>query len=141
MKSTDERFQRLGRDPFQYHPMNSLTFQHQLLQTRRQFFGTSGLRMGGLALAAMAGSNSFEPSVAQAVGEPATRVHPTLSGLPHFAPKARSIIYLHMNGGPSQIDMWDYKPSLGEQFDKDLPDSIRNGQRITTMTSGQARFQ
>ena len=121
--------------------MNSLLFQHQLLQTRRQFFGTNGLRMGGLALAAMSGANSFGPSVARAEGEPATtRVHPPLAGLPHFAPKAKSIIYLHMNGGPSQIDMWDYKPSLGEQFDKDLPDSIRNGQRITTMTSGQARF-
>jgi len=45
-----------------------------------------------------------------------------------------------MNGGPSQIDLWDYKPELAEQFDKDLPDSIRKGQRITTMTSGQARL-
>jgi hypothetical protein len=45
-----------------------------------------------------------------------------------------------MNGAPSQLDMWDYKPNLHEQFDKDLPASIRMGQRITTMTSGQARF-
>ncbi len=45
-----------------------------------------------------------------------------------------------MNGGPSQIDTWDYKPGLAEQFDKDLPDSIRQGQRITTMTSGQKRL-
>ena len=67
------------------------------------------------------------------------RVHPPLSGFPHFAPKAKSIIYLHMNGGPSQLDTWDYKPRLADQFDKDLPDSIRLGQRITTMTSGQAR--
>src|SRR5207244_2628216 len=58
---------------------------------------------------------------------------------PHFAPKAKAIIYLHMNGGPAQLETWDYKPKLGEFFDKDLPDSIRNGQRITTMTSGQAR--
>ena len=68
------------------------------------------------------------------------RVHPALPGLPHFPPKAKSIIYLHMNGGPSQIDLWDYKPGLVDQFDKDLPDSIRQGQRITTMTSGQARL-
>ncbi len=68
------------------------------------------------------------------------RVHPALPGMPHFPPKAKSIIYLHMNGGPSQIDMWDYKPELSDQFDKDLPDSIRQGQRITTMTSGQARL-
>ena len=45
-----------------------------------------------------------------------------------------------MNGAPSQLDLWDYKPKLADQFDKDLPDSVRKGQRITTMTSGQARF-
>lgn len=97
--------------------------------------------MGGLALAAMGGGASFRPAVGLAGNESiAGKVHPALSGLPHFAPKAKAIIYLHMNGGPSQIDMWDYKPAMEEQFDKDLPDSIRNGQRITTMTSGQARF-
>ncbi len=63
-----------------------------------------------------------------------------MPGLPHFAPKAKRLIYLHMNGGPSQLDTWDYKPGLKAQFNKDLPDSIRNGQRITTMTSGQARL-
>jgi hypothetical protein len=68
------------------------------------------------------------------------RVHPPLAGFPHFAPKAKRIIYLHMNGGPSQLDTFDYKPKLKEFFDQDLPDSIRQGQRITTMTSGQARF-
>ena len=55
-------------------------------------------------------------------------------------PKPNPIIYLHMNGGPSQLDTWDYKPHLADHFDKDLPDSIRMGQRITTMTSGQARL-
>ena len=68
------------------------------------------------------------------------RVHPPLPGFPHFAPKAKRLIYLHMNGAPSQLDLWDHKPKLQEYFDKDLPDSVRNGQRITTMTSGQARF-
>ena len=63
-----------------------------------------------------------------------------LPGLPHFAPKARRLIYLFMNGAPSQIDLWDHKPKFGEIFDADLPDSIRNGQRLTTMTSGQKRF-
>src|SRR5258706_55746 len=61
-------------------------------------------------------------------------------GLPHFAPTAKRIIYLHMNGGPSQLDTFDYKPQLLDYFDQELPDSIRQGQRITTMTSGQARF-
>ncbi|MFO1063656.1 MAG: DUF1501 domain-containing protein [Pirellulales bacterium] len=114
--------------------------EYELLQSRRQFFGKTGLRMGSIALAA-SGLSSIAGSVAAAdASSPADRVHPALKGLPHFAPKAKSIIYLHMNGGPSQIDMWDYKPALAEQFDKDLPDSIRQGQRITTMTSGQARL-
>src|SRR3990172_1556043 len=63
-----------------------------------------------------------------------------VGGLPHFPPKANALIYLHMNGGPAQLDLWDYKPQLQEHFDKDLPDSVRRGQRITTMTSGQGRL-
>jgi hypothetical protein len=73
-------------------------------------------------------------------GAQPARAHPPLLGLPHFRPRARRLIYLFMNGAPSQIDMWDYKPRLAELFDSDLPDSIRNGQRLTTMTSGQKRF-
>src|SRR5207247_861793 len=56
------------------------------------------------------------------------------------APTAKRVIYLHMNGAPSQLDLFDYKPNLQAHYDKELPDSIRMGQRITTMTSGQARF-
>ena len=58
----------------------------------------------------------------------------------HFAPKAKHVIYLHMVGGPPQMDLYDYKPTMDEWFDKDLPDSMRMGQRLTTMTSGQKRF-
>ena len=58
----------------------------------------------------------------------------------HFAPKAKQVIYLHMVGGPSQMDLFDYKPVMRDWFDKDLPESVRMGQRLTTMTSGQARF-
>jgi len=94
--------------------------------------------MGPIALAAMGASSISKPSFGAPV--PKGTVHPPLDGLPHFAPKAKSIIYLHMNGGPSQIDTWDYKPALADQYDKDLPESIRKGQRITTMTSGQARL-
>ncbi len=117
-------------------------FEHQLLQTRRQFFGQTGIRLGALALAGL-GAGPMARALAKATGAEAAgagRVHPALAGLPHFAPKAKSLIYLHMNGGPSQIDLWDYKPGLKEYFDKDLPESVRNGQRITTMTSGQTRF-
>lgn len=111
------------------HPI----LDYQLQLTRRQFFGQTGLRLGGLGLAlagASAGARAAAPG----------GVHPPLPGFPHFAPKAKSIIYLHMNGGPSQIDLWDYKPELKNHFDADLPDSIRMGQRITTMTSGQKRL-
>ncbi len=111
-----------------------LDFQRH--ETRRQFFGSTGLRMGGLAMALMGAKAGLNPLRAAAN----ERVHPALPGFPNFAPKAKSLIYLHMNGAPSQLDMWDYKPNLHEQFDKDLPASIRMGQRITTMTSGQARF-
>src|SRR5205823_951546 len=106
-------------------------------QTRRQFFGTSGLRLGGVALGMLLGETlrAAEPANGQAARE-----YPPLPGLPHFPPKAKALIYLHMNGAPSQIDLWDYKPKLHDFFDKDLPDSIRGSQRITTMTSGQARF-
>ena len=114
------------------HPIH----EHRLQLTRRQFFGETGIRLGGVGLAAALGSTLASRSV-QASEE---RMQPGLPGLPHFPPKAKSVIYLHMNGGPSQIDLWDYKPQLQEHFDKDLPDSIRNNQRITTMTSGQKRF-
>ena len=106
------------------------------LQNRRQFFASAGLSAGAIALAALGASGR----AAAAEKKVLQRVHPGLPGFPHFAPKAKRLIYLHMNGGPSQIDLLDYKPKLVEHFDKDLPDSIRRGQRITTMTSGQARL-
>ena len=63
-----------------------------------------------------------------------------MSHLPHFAPKAKRVIFLFQSGGPSHLDLFDHKPGLKEFFDKDLPDSIRQGQRITGMVSGQARL-
>ena len=93
-------------------------------------------RPGRIALASLL----FPELLRAAAQAPAARAHPALPGLPHFAPKARRLIYLFMNGAPSQIDLWDYKPKLADLFDTDLPDSIRKGQRLTTMTSGQKRF-
>ncbi len=116
--------------------MNPL-FEHQLLQTRRHFFGDAGLRLGSLAMAMLMGSSSSRNNARAAEVQ---RAHPPLPGLPHFPGKAKALIYLHMNGGPAQLDLWDYKPGLQPLFDKELPDSVRMGQRITTMTSGQARF-
>ena len=62
------------------------------------------------------------------------------TNLQHFAGKAKHVIYLHMVGGPPQMDLFDYKPVMNDWYDKDLPESVRKGQRLTTMTSGQARF-
>ena len=106
-------------------------------QTRRTFFKNTGLAAGRLGLASLMFPGLFR---AAAGTTKATHAHPGLPGLPHFPPKARRLIYLFMNGAPSQIDLWDYKPRLSELFDTDLPESIRNGQRLTTMTSGQKRF-
>jgi uncharacterized protein (DUF1501 family) len=105
--------------------------ENQLLQTRRQFFGDTGIRLGGIAMASLMGA----PRISAAPSE----VHPALSGLPHFASKAKAVIYLHMNGGPSQLDTWDYKPNLLKEYQKSLPKEFL-GDRITTMTSGQAKF-
>lgn len=110
--------------------MDSPILQHELLQTRRQFFGSTGLRFGAAALAMLQAGKASA----------ASPVHPALPGLPHRKGRAKALIYLHMNGGPSQLDTWDYKPGLAAFFDKDLPESIRRGQRLTTMTSGQGRF-
>jgi Protein of unknown function (DUF1501) len=108
----------------------------QMHLTRRSFFAREGFRLGGIALAAMGSQLGFDGRVRANDA----RVHPPLSGLPHFPAKAKALIYLHMNGGPSQLDTWDYKPGLNEYFDKDLPPSVRGEQRLSTMTSGQTRF-
>ena len=93
---------------------------------RRSLFSQATAGLGAAALASID---------AQAAARTSGR-----SDLPHHEPKAKRAIYLFMSGAPSQMDMWDHKPVMGEWFDKDLPDSIRMGQRLTTMTSGQARF-
>ena len=100
-------------------------------QTRRQFFGRGKNVLGYAALASLLGNK------ASLLGEAAAPAIPTL---PHFAPKAKRVIYLHMVGGPSQMDLYDYKPEMPKWYDKDLPESVRQGQRLTTMTSGQSRF-
>jgi uncharacterized protein (DUF1501 family) len=100
----------------------------QLLQTRRQFFGRSATGIGAAALATLLGEDLRADDALKTAG-----VLPKL----HFAPKAKRVIYLFMSGGPSHIDLFDYKPKLKEHFGQDLPASVRMGQRITGMTSGQ----
>src|SRR6266851_9591894 len=101
--------------------------QAELSLTRRHFFSTSSTGIGIAALASLLPRDIM----ADAAGG-------GLAGLPHFPPKAKRVIFLHQSGGPSQIDLFDYKPGLGKFRGTELPDSIRQGQRITTMTSNQS---
>jgi len=108
-------------------------YQHlALAQTRRQFFASSGFSLGTAALAALSGTAADGKGDKTGLG----------AALPttHFPAKCKNVIYLHMVGGPAQMDLYDYKPKMVDFYDKDLPASVRMGQRLTTMTSGQARF-
>src|ERR1700704_2221677 len=98
--------------------------------TRRHFFFSGANVLGAAALGSLLGTE-------KANADAKTGLHAALPET-HFPAKAKNVIYLHMVGGPSQIDLFDYKPKMQEWYDKDLPDSIRKGQRLTTMTSGQA---
>ncbi|MDB5345939.1 MAG: hypothetical protein JWP89_4316 [Schlesneria sp.] len=100
--------------------------------TRRHFFQQGSNVLGSAALASLLGGSSVRGAEATAGA--------SHSPVLHHAPKAKHVIYLHMVGGPPQMDLYDYKPVMNDWYDKDLPESIRNGQRLTTMTSGQSRF-
>ena len=91
--------------------------------TRRHFLQNSALGLGALSFNSLVNAeNNIKANI------------------PHFAPKAKRVIWLFMAGGPCQMDMLDYKPKMEAMFDKDLPDSVRKGQRLTTMTSKQSRI-
>jgi hypothetical protein len=113
--------------------------------TRRQLFGKSAYGIGQAALGTLlsrsllAGGLLGAGTLALGDDRP-KRVHPGLPDFPNFAPKAKNVIYLFMNGAPSQIDLWDHKPKMVDHYNEDLPEHIRRGQRLTTMTSGQERF-
>ena len=111
--------------------MNPL-LDSRLLINRRHFFGRAGL--GATALAALLNEES---SAAPAMDAEANG---GLPGLPHFAAKAKRVIYLFQSGAPSQMDLFDYKPHLAKLHGTDLPDSIRQGQRLTGMTATQDHF-
>ena len=111
------------------HPSDRAVLQ----ENRRQFFARGARGLGVAALATAIGDDlRAGPSLNAPIGG--------LPGLPHFAPKAKRAIYMHMVGAPPQLDLYDYKPGMKDWYDKDLPESIRRGQRLTTMTSGQSRF-
>jgi len=103
------------------HPANALS--------RRSFLGLTGLGLGAMAARSLLAADLKFPGAA------ALQTHN-----PHFAPTAKRVIYLFQSGGPSHIDLFDYKPELEKFHGKDLPDSVRQGQRLTGMTSGQKSF-
>lgn len=108
--------------------------ESQLLSTRRHFFGRSALGLGTAALASLFNEDLKAASNLDA------RSTGGLTGLPHFQPRARRVIYLFQSGAPSQMDLFDYKPGLNGLRATELPDSIRKGQRLTGMTSRQDSF-
>jgi hypothetical protein len=105
--------------------------------TRRYFFGRCAAGIGTAALGSL-----LNPKLLRSETVPASHEGQTFGTLPalEHPPTARRVIWLFMADAPSQIDLFDYKPKMGEYFDKDLPESVRMGQRLTTMTSGQTRF-
>jgi len=107
-------------------------FIKQRLQiTRRHFLGKMSLGLGSVALGSLLIPDLFKGNE-DGMGQ--------LTGLPHFAPKAKRIIYLFQNGAPSQLESFDYKPLLTKMTGQDLPESVRQGQRLTGMTSNQEKF-
>ncbi len=114
---------------FEVIDMNPL-LESQLLINRRQFFSRTSTGIGVAALASLLDGDLLQAET-QTGGLP---------GLPHFAGKAKRVIYLFQSGAPSQMDLFDYKPKLQDYQGVELPDSIRKGQRLTGMTATQATF-
>ena len=104
--------------------------ENQRLTTRRNLLGRSTTGLGALAVSSLLGREAMGANLLQG-GD---------SSVPHFAPRAKRVIYMFMSGGPSHIDLFDYKPAMRELHGQELPESIRRGQRLTTMTSGQTSF-
>jgi uncharacterized protein (DUF1501 family) len=115
--------------PFMPHPSS-------LLLGRRAFLGTSATAASTAALASLLGRDAGAAQAAPTAALPKGAVLPAL----HFAPRAKRVIYLFQSGGPSQIELLDPKPGLVARHGSELPDSIRQGQRLTGMTSGQKSF-
>lgn len=105
--------------------------------TRRDFLTKTTLGLGAVALGSLLG-----PGIMLGKNTPGTSFDPTrgILGSPHFTPKVKRVVYLFQSGAPSQLESFDYKPLLAERNGEELPESIRKGQRLTGMTSGQKSF-
>ena len=106
-------------------------FESRLNVNRRHFLGKLSLGLGSVALGSL-----LVPGLLKGEEEDLTSV----AGMPHFAPKAKRVIYLFQNGAPSQLESFDYKPLLNKLHGEELPASVRMGQRLTGMTSNQSSF-
>ena len=106
---------------------------------RRNFLSKTSVGLGTASLASLLGMSFFQTADNGIIKPASSGIQGALNA-PHFAPKAKRIIYLFQSGGPSQLELFDYKPLLREMQGQDLPDSVRKGQRLTGMTSGQDRF-
>src|SRR5919204_668981 len=109
-------------------------FECDLQLTRRQWFGRGATGIGVAALASLLAKDGL------AGGAPASGDMPPLPGLPHWAPRAKRVVVLWQGGAPSQVDLFDPKPGLVLRRLQELPASVREGTRLSTMTSGQANF-
>ena len=105
-------------------------FERDLQITRRQFFGRGATGVGIAALAGLMGTDLFGAKLGL----------PPLPGLPHFKPKAKRVIVLWQGGAPSQVDLFDYKPGLAKRRLEELPESVRAGTRLSTMTASQKKY-
>ena len=112
--------------------MSNPFFENQQHVTRRHFLGKLSVGLGSAALGTLLTKDLFSPkkSLEESI----------MAGIPHFAPKAKRVIYLFQNGAPSQLESFDYKPLLNKMVGQELPPSIRGAQRLTGMTSGQDKF-
>jgi len=104
--------------------------------TRRSLFGALGRGIGQAAL----GSLLIPRLASSTLGSSSSNTDTIKSLLPHFAPKAKRVIYLFQSGGPSHLDLFDYKPQMRELHGQELPDSVRGNQRVTGMTANQSSF-
>ena len=110
--------------------MHKEIFEQRLNLNRRRFLSRLSMGLGSVALGSLLIPDLFSGPDEETI----------MSGLPHFAPKAKRVIYLFQNGAPSQLDLFDYKPLLQKMHGEDLPESVRMGQRLTGMTAGMARL-
>jgi hypothetical protein len=112
--------------------MENEVFKNLLNLNRRTFLSRLSIGVGSLAVGSLLAPDLFKTGQEEEDALP--------PGVSHFAPKAKRVIYLFQSGAPSQLELFDYKPLLRKMQGQDLPESVRNGQRLTGMTSGQKSF-